>query len=358
MEQTTYDVFISYSRKDYVDDQKNVIPGNEVSKIKDALNQAGITYWFDEEGIYSGQNFVEKIVTNIENAKIFLFLSTANANKSPWTCKEIASADEFKKHIIPVRIDSSPYNKKVMFRIADLDFIDYYTNPSKGMEDMIKSIKTYLDELSAVERRRVEDAIRQKEERRQKEEQLISGIKQTCITLNNEEVKLELERGNLLKRAEAIENESQKEELINLINKSGTAYLKRQKYETLIESLTARCKELELNQTDNNQKVYEPTAEDLKKWNWGAFFLSWMWCIRNGFKWWVIVICFVSWWFPIVSLIASCILGYFGVRYAWKNGQWDNWEHFQIVQREWKMFSLIYLFGYLIIMVLLFKYGW
>lgn len=61
--QKEFDVFISYSRKDYVDEQKNVIPGNEVSKVKDALTKAGITYWFDEEGIYSGENFVEKIVT-------------------------------------------------------------------------------------------------------------------------------------------------------------------------------------------------------------------------------------------------------------------------------------------------------
>ena len=43
MEQTKYDVFISYSRKDYVDEQKNLIPGNEVSKIKDALTKAEIS---------------------------------------------------------------------------------------------------------------------------------------------------------------------------------------------------------------------------------------------------------------------------------------------------------------------------
>ena len=42
MEQIKYDVFISYSRKDYVDEQNNVIPGNEVSKIKEALTKAGI----------------------------------------------------------------------------------------------------------------------------------------------------------------------------------------------------------------------------------------------------------------------------------------------------------------------------
>ena len=90
MEQTKYDVFISYSRKDYVDEHNNIIPGNEVSIIKEALTEAGITYWFDEEGVYSGDKFTEKIVTNIEASSIFLFLLTQNACESTWTSKEIA----------------------------------------------------------------------------------------------------------------------------------------------------------------------------------------------------------------------------------------------------------------------------
>jgi hypothetical protein len=37
MGQTEYDVFISYSRHDYMDDQESIIPNNEVSKIMEAL---------------------------------------------------------------------------------------------------------------------------------------------------------------------------------------------------------------------------------------------------------------------------------------------------------------------------------
>ena len=147
-EQKEYDVFISYSRKDYVDENKKVIPENVVSKVKDALTRAGITYWFDEEGIYSGDNFVEKIINNIEASRIFVYLSTANANDSKWTCKEISSADEMGKHIIPVRIDRTPYNKKVLFRICDLDYIEYYVNPDQGMEKLITSIKKCLNDLN------------------------------------------------------------------------------------------------------------------------------------------------------------------------------------------------------------------
>ena len=82
MEQTKYDVFISYSRHDYVDDHENVIPNNEVSKIMEALTDAGITYWIDKEGIYSGDKFTEELPKIIKLAPIFVYLSTANANKS------------------------------------------------------------------------------------------------------------------------------------------------------------------------------------------------------------------------------------------------------------------------------------
>lgn len=280
MEQTKYDVFISYSRKDYVDEQKNIIPGNVVSKIKDALSEAGITYWFDEEGIYSGQNFVEKIVTNIENAKIFLFLSTANANKSPWTCKEIASADEFKKHIIPVRIDSTPYNKKVLFRIADLNYIEYYTNPQKGVEDMIKSIKAYLEELAAFEKRKIDEENKKKElerkrdeeKKRQKEQEekrrieeqqrLVSEIRLSCTTLNNEEAKLELSRENLLLKTEKVLDNEQRTALLDLINNGGIIHKKHQEKESeLIKEINSLrstgIESLKLEIKSKNEKILQ-----------------------------------------------------------------------------------------------------
>ena len=54
MEQMDYDVFISYSRHDYMDDNENIIPNNEVSKIMEALTDAGITYWTDKRGFILG----------------------------------------------------------------------------------------------------------------------------------------------------------------------------------------------------------------------------------------------------------------------------------------------------------------
>jgi hypothetical protein len=87
-----YDVFISYARKDYVDENNKVIPGNIVSKIKHLFDANDITYWFDENGVFSGDAFASVIAQSIRSSKIFLFISSENSNASIWTSNEIATA--------------------------------------------------------------------------------------------------------------------------------------------------------------------------------------------------------------------------------------------------------------------------
>ena len=274
-----YDVFISYSRADYVDKKKNVIPGNEVSKVKDALTKAGITYWFDEDGIYSGQDFVEKIVTNIKQASIFIFLSSANANKSEWTSKEIASAYELKKIIIPVRIDSTPYNEKVLFRIADLDYIEYYSDPQKGMEKLIYSVKAHLEALAEEELRKKEQEEKKKRQEREKEEilkrqkeeaeksrqeeqrRLVADIKLSCTTLNNEETKLELDRETLLLKTEKVSDAEQRASLVKLITNGGAIH---KKYQEKVEKLTKENNDLKTEITQWEMKC-QTVIEDIRE---------------------------------------------------------------------------------------------
>lgn len=198
-----YDVFISYSRKDYIDEHKNIIPNNEISKIIKALDANGITYWIDEEGIFSGQNFTEVIVENIELSRIFIFLSTENSNASKWTSKEIATADEFGKHIIPVRIDKTPYNKSVMFRIADLDFIEYYNNGSDaGINKLISSVNKVLDEIRRQEE--IEKEKKREAEIEEKREEIKAEIKLLEEDLYNQLQQEELILAQIAERKEFI----------------------------------------------------------------------------------------------------------------------------------------------------------
>ena len=135
-----YDVFISYSRRDYVDENYNVIPGNAIAEIQNVFDENGITYWFDKDGIYSGQEFIEIITGAIAESKMLIFISSKHSNESMWTAGEIFEALDGEKAIIPVKIDNSQYNKKFKLLIRPLDYIDYLENPKNALKDLLRAI--------------------------------------------------------------------------------------------------------------------------------------------------------------------------------------------------------------------------
>lgn len=174
MDKKDFDVFISYSRKDYVDENKNVIPGNIVSRIKAALDENAISYWMDEKGIYNGDEYARLIATYIRRCKIFLFVSTENSNASEWTSDEIATARMYKKKIMPFKYDDSFYNETVILFIAKLDYIDYSASPDHALTKLIESIKKYLYDLEEAKRREEElrqQKLHEEEERKRKQEE-------------------------------------------------------------------------------------------------------------------------------------------------------------------------------------------
>ena len=150
-----YDVFISYSRKDYVDEHKNVIEGNIISKIKDLLDANGYTYWLDEDGISAGDEFTGIITEAIINSEIFLFISSKNSNASKWTIHEIAVAKMLDKKTIPFRVDNTIYDKSVLMYLAPLDYIDYGKNPSKAFQALLLALNNHMDKKKEAERRKL-----------------------------------------------------------------------------------------------------------------------------------------------------------------------------------------------------------
>ena len=69
--------------------------------------------------------------------------------------------------------------------------------------------------------------------------------------------------------------------------------------------------------------------EEIKRWNWGAFFGTWLWAIGN--RVWVGLWALV----PGVSLIMTFVLAVKGNEWAWRSRRWDSVEHFRRVQRIW-----------------------
>ena len=62
---------------------------------------------------------------------------------------------------------------------------------------------------------------------------------------------------------------------------------------------------------------------ELDRWNWGAFLLNWIWGVGNNT--YIALLTFV----PFVGIVMPFVLGAKGSRWAWRNGRWDNVEHFE-----------------------------
>jgi hypothetical protein len=68
---------------------------------------------------------------------------------------------------------------------------------------------------------------------------------------------------------------------------------------------------------------------EVKKWNWGAFLLSWIWGIGN--RTYIAFLMFV----PFVNFVMIFVLGAKGSEWAWKNKHWDSVDDFKRVQKKW-----------------------
>lgn len=184
-----YDVFISYSRRDYVDENYNVIPGNAIAEIQNVFDENGITYWFDKDGIYSGQEFIEIITGAIAESKMLIFISSKHSNESIWTAGEIFEALDGEKAIIPVKIDNCQYNKKFKLLIRPLDYMDYQENPQNALKDLLRAINKVKEDIA--QKQREEEKLRQEKEAEAKKEKIkeeISILAKDCQRLTLQQI--------------------------------------------------------------------------------------------------------------------------------------------------------------------------
>lgn len=77
---------------------------------------------------------------------------------------------------------------------------------------------------------------------------------------------------------------------------------------------------------------------EIRRWNWGAFLLHWIWGIGNNT--YIALLMFV----PLVNLVMPFVLGAKGSEWAWRNRAWRDVEHFKKTQRKWACAGLILIF--------------
>lgn len=92
------------------------------------------------------------------------------------------------------------------------------------------------------------------------------------------------------------------------------------------------------NTSGRGKTVEVPSV--IKKWNWGAFFLNWIWGLSNETL--IALLMFI----PLVNIVMPFVLGANGSEWAWKNKRWKSVHHFKTVQKKWAWWGLgVWIFG-------------
>jgi hypothetical protein len=76
-----------------------------------------------------------------------------------------------------------------------------------------------------------------------------------------------------------------------------------------------------------------------REFNWGAFFLTWIWAIGNKtfnkLTLLLLILCAVPYLGPLSAIGLMLYSGLTGNERAWKSKDWHDPEHFKKVQRRW-----------------------
>ena len=142
MEQTKYDVFISYSRKDT----------DTANRICAALEHQGISYFIDRQGIGGGQEFPEVLADAIVGCRIMLYIASSNSYRSKFTNNEIAFAfnEKSKGSILPYIIDGSrlPTSQRFIFASVNIRTLKEHPIDTILMQDLCQLLGRKYKEIT------------------------------------------------------------------------------------------------------------------------------------------------------------------------------------------------------------------
>ena len=126
------DIFISYKSEDY----------NKALEVKNWLEALAFKVWMAPEDIPGGSNYAEAIPKGIENCKVLVLILSQKAQESIWVRREVESAVEWEKLVIPFMIEKCELTPQFAFLLADTSIIHAYDNMKAALNRLQILIRT------------------------------------------------------------------------------------------------------------------------------------------------------------------------------------------------------------------------
>ena len=83
--------------------------------------------------------------------------------------------------------------------------------------------------------------------------------------------------------------------------------------------------------------------KEIDKWNWGAFFCSWIWAVYHKIYWplGILFIGCIPYIGQVATLVLSVYLGFTGSSKAWHSGRYANFKSFKSAQKRWAIIGFV-----------------
>ncbi len=132
------EVFISYSTIDTVN----------AETVRNILEKNGLSCWMAPRDIPGGSNYTKEIPIAIRNCKVFVLILSKNAQSSQWVLKELDSAVNCGKVILPFMLEECILNDEFNFLLTGTQRYAAYQKKAEALETLISRIRGILDVTS------------------------------------------------------------------------------------------------------------------------------------------------------------------------------------------------------------------
>lgn len=129
-----HNVFISYSSRDLA----------QAQTVRKVLESNQITCWMAPADIPGGSNYTKEIPIAIRGCQVFVLILSDNAQNSHWVLKELDSAVNNGKIILPFMLEDCALNDEFNFLLSGAQRYSAYQRKSEAMEKLVTRIRAII----------------------------------------------------------------------------------------------------------------------------------------------------------------------------------------------------------------------
>lgn len=128
------EVFISYSTVD----------AENAETVRNVLEKNGLSCWMAPRDIPGGSNYTKEIPIAIRNCTVFVLILSKNAQSSHWVLKELDSAVNCGKVILPFMLEDCLLNDEFNFLLTGAQRYEAYRKKAEAMETLVSRVRGIL----------------------------------------------------------------------------------------------------------------------------------------------------------------------------------------------------------------------